>query len=919
MINLGESKVSNRTGGGGLGEIRRLISLALSILLILGAAAHPMQEVNAAASTVTLKYGSDIQYGSGIAGHTTVKWVTHIDGEAVDLDSVAGVTRSYAYCVQPTADSPDEGTYNVTVVDEDGSGKVSKMRKLIYYLPGSYGYKNVTKKRWFKNSDSVTDDYIIGHLALSWIYDGYSDSYNVWGGAPNSMVKKTKEIVADLDNLPEPPDSFEIFWIKEKGKQDVFGAFYDTEYGSARVVKSSSNPLITGGNSCYSLEGAKYTLYEDADCKKVAKTKNGKNAVLTVGANGESNTIEIETGQYYIKETSAPRGYALDTAIHNIEVLTDKTSTFTAHDIPKSNQINLLLQKVDKETGKAVPQGAASLEGAEYQVKYYDITPSGGMTEADMAAAVSGRTPATINGREAVWLFKTDGQGRVDMSQPDTYLIKDRSADMYRNSAGNPVFPIGIVSIQETSAPEGYLIDSGIRYASITESGDVENLTTYNPLTDARALKEQVKRGDISLKKAAEGGRRMEGIEFSFTSLTTGEKHILITDKNGYLSSAASWNPHSNATNAGKTDKDGIWFNGYNDEGIGAAVDDSLGALPYDIYHMEELRSEANKGYELISDTISIERDRVVLDLGTYDDAKEPAPELSTQARDAASGTNLIKASKEICIVDTVRYKNVKPGKTYTIDGILMDKSTAQPMTDDAGAEIRGSGEFTPSSAEGIVEVKFTFCGEKLGGKTGVVFEYLKFEGETVAEHTDINSKEQTVIISKPEEPRISTLARDDESGTHEAMADEEVKIIDEIMYENLEKGEKYVIEGILMDKKSGKEVTDDEGKKVRGVRAFTAAAKNGTVEVEFNLSAKNLAGKSTVVYEYLKKDGEIITSHTDIKSAEQSIKFKKPPADNTPDTGDDSRLIIIFCLISLALCMLGLMLTLKLRNDRLR
>ena len=74
---------------------------------------------------------------------------------------------------------------------------------------------------------------------------------------------------------------------------------------------------------------------------------------------------------------------------------------------------------------------------------YYDFYPSADMSEEQMAAAVSEREPGKINGQDAIWVFKTDEQGRIDMSQPDRYLMQDRSAELYRNSAGNPTIPIG--------------------------------------------------------------------------------------------------------------------------------------------------------------------------------------------------------------------------------------------------------------------------------------------------------------------------------------------------------------------------------------------------------------------------------------------------------------------------------------------
>lgn len=744
MIRISEDKLCTIV-------VRRLLSLFLTLGMVLsGMFGIAVNTADAAASTVTLKYGKDITYGSGWTGHTTMKWVTHIDGEGLDLDDEPGVTRSYAYCVQPPVGSPPAGTYKVTMVDDDDTGRISKMRKIIYYLPGSYGYSKLTKNRWFSGT-SLNDAYVMGHLALSWIYDGYSNSQDIWGGAPSSMVNKVKNMVEDLKNLPNPPDDFEVFWVRVSGMQDVFGAFYRTEYGKAKVRKDSANPQISNGNSCYSIEGAEYTLYENAACTVVAKTRSGGNAVIRTKANGDSDPVEVETGSYYIKETKAPRGYALDTNAHVIEVIKDKTTTFAAHDVPKSNETGLLIQKLDKETGLPLPQGAASLAGAEYTIKYYDVYPGENMSEEEMGSAVSSRDAAMIGDKEALWVFETDEEGRIDMSQPDRYLIREKSADLYRNSSGKPTFPIGIISVQETREPDGYLIDNTVRYASITESGSIENLSTLKTFTGDRGLKEQVIRGDISLKKSAEGRQRMSDIKFSFTSLTNGEKHVLVTDKNGYLSSAASWNPHDALPGEVESYKDGMWFNGYNDAETGAKPDNTLGALPYDRYLMEEIRSDANKGYELISDEITIERHAFVLDLGTYDDAKEPVPELKTNARDAKTDTGSAIADKSISIIDRVDYRGLKPGKTYVIEGILMDKETGRPLLDDTGQEVRSTAEVYAEKEKGSAEVIFTFGGESLGGKSAVAFEYLKLEGELVAEHADIKSKEQTVNILEAE------------------------------------------------------------------------------------------------------------------------------------------------------------------------
>jgi hypothetical protein len=198
----------------------------------------------------------------------------------------------------------------------------------------------------------------------------------------------------------------------------------------------------------------------------------------------------------------------------------------------------------------------------------------------------------------------------------------------------------------------------------------------------------------------------------------------------------------------------GIWFNGYNDEETGAKPDDSLGAFPYDTYLMEELRCEANEGYDLVSDKIIIAEPNVTVDLGTYNDLKMPDPKLETTATDKESGSHNAAATDSMVISDLIEYEGVRPGKNYRIEGVLVDKSTGKTLRDDDGVEIRGAAEFYASEPDGIELVEFHFSGKKLNGKDAVVYEYLKLDGVTVASHADIKSASQTVKIrSKTKKP----------------------------------------------------------------------------------------------------------------------------------------------------------------------
>ena len=81
-------------------------------------------------------------------------------------------------------------------------------------------------------------------------------------------------------------------------------------------------------------------------------------------------------------------------------------------------------------------------------------------------------------------------------------------------------------------------------------------------------------------------------------------------------------------------------------------------------------------------------------------------PEIGTQA--SVDGKKEITSDSEITIEDIVSYKNLTPGKEYTVKGILMNKATGKPLVID-GEEIRASYTFKPETSDGEVTVTFTF------------------------------------------------------------------------------------------------------------------------------------------------------------------------------------------------------------------
>lgn len=128
---------------------------------------------------------------------------------------------------------------------------------------------------------------------------------------------------------------------------------------------------------------------------------------------------------------------------------------------------------------------------------------------------------------------------------------------------------------------------------------------------------------------------------------------------------------------------------------------------------------------------------------------------LETVAEDGTDGDKEILTDKAAVVKDTVSYC-VKPGQKYTIRGILMDKSTGEPLLVN-GEKIDGAVEIEPTEACGTAEMLFHFDATGLQGKELVVFEKLYIfgednpdEDEPIITHEDINDEDQAVIVYMP-------------------------------------------------------------------------------------------------------------------------------------------------------------------------
>ena len=298
-----------------------------------------------------------------------------------------------------------------------------------------------------------------------------------------------------------------------------------------------------------------------------------------------------------------------------------------------------------------------------------------------------------------------------------------------------------------------------------------------------------------------------------------------------------------------------------------------------------------------------------------------------TTATDSETNDHISLPDEEVTINDKVEYTNLLPEKTYEIKGTLMDKETGKALIID-GKEVTATKKFTTPAAKegentvsGTVDVAFEFEGYKeLENDDLVAFETVKLasNSEEVFEHNDINDISQTVVI-----PELHTSVYDKSDRDKEIVATGIVTLIDEISYKNLIAGKKYIIEGIIMDKETGKVLMID-GKEVTATATFIADKTNGTTSVEFNFDASKVKPGEYVVFETVKDEETkiVVAEHKDIEDKDQTFTVKSvqvpptitkapPTIIKTPKTGD-SFVIMPIILIALAIVSIFISLGLK-------
>lgn len=260
--------------------------------------------------------------------------------------------------------------------------------------------------------------------------------------------------------------------------------------------------------------------------------------------------------------------------------------------------------------------------------------------------------------------------------------------------------------------------------------------------------------------------------------------------------------------------------------------------------------------------------------------------DIATTAMNPETGDATGVADEGLELVDAVEYTGLTPGASYKMTGHLVDSETGELLLDGSGNAYVQEVAFEPEEGEGSLEVPFDIDASSLSGKTTVFTETLSdAEGNVIAVHDDTADANQSIYF-----PMIRTTAVDGADGDKNLVAGESAIVVDTVSYENLIPGKEYVVSGVLMDKATGEPLKDAQGNGVSASATFTPESPDGEVEVALEFDATGLAGKSAVVFESLAKDGIEVATHADLEDEAQTVKIVEPdeaaPGKGYPKTG---------------------------------
>lgn len=702
----------------------------------------------------------------------------------------------------------------------------------------------------------------------------------------------------------DPLDSWLTLQVIKNGNVKIFKE--DTETGNKAQGKAT-------------IEGAKYGLYKE-DGTKVAEV-----TLKNVNGKVQAEVKDLAPIKYYFQEIQAPKGYTLSTDKLFVSVPAGETAVITAKDRVIKGNINgykvgnkelvattnsdikpklagVELQAKSKTTGKVVKtttdkNGYFEFKGLAYDD--YEISETKGMEGYKLIQPFTvtiekdgqtinyvledkiieqklkvvkvdqetGKTIALAGTQFKIWdKLANNGQGGyVSMALPndtelsDVFTTNDKG---YFVTTDTLRYGKDRYELREIKAPEKYVLNPTPYVFSVTSDTDTIQVINFaNRLAKANV---EVFKYDTTTnfdKKTA-----IAGVEFD----------LYKKDETGKATFVGTF----------KTDVDGK-----------IKVNDLL----VGDYWFKEVNPLA--GYQALDKdvpfTVTVEKDGTVIALEVEN--KRIPPKIGTTAMGKFTNQQKVNPLSRVTITDAVKYSNLIVGKTYTVNGVLMDKEASIQAGKDVpllvnGKEVTASKVFVAENPDGTIALDFVFDASALAGKETVVFENVYRDGRLVASHTDIHDKGQTIRIVNP---TIHTKATG-QNGEKQLQALPNQKVKEWVQLNDLIVGQMYklLVQGYITP----------DGVKLDGTSAekiFKADKETLEFLFEFLVDGSKLEGKGLSFAEWLEAQvepdeekpsneiefKEMAKHNVDLTSEEQTVNFvkvptpEKPHVPNTPET----------------------------------
>ena len=618
--------------------------------------------------------------------------------------------------------------------------------------------------------------------------------------------------------------------------------------------------------------GATFIVYDDASC-----TSNHAVGTMTLSGNntytynfgaldlvdGVANSFSTKEFTYYIMETSPATQVLINGTWQNTNFDANNTVysiTFTWN--PNNDTIS-----GQSATGGTV---TSSLDSSTITVTATFGT-SNGNTVNDIFGSI------TINKvEEANHSSLADAEFTIynDVNENGTYDENVDTVYAVRTTTSTGIIslehiPRGQYLVKETAAPEYYEVDPN--YYVVTISHDklnwvVDNITwaaiegvtgefiNHNPivgttLTDVATVEHVgVNTGTAHLVDVVE-----------YNGLHVGETYVM----EGVLYDKTTGEIYLDAE--GNEVRNSVTFTPEAESGtVEVPFDFPVEQKVISVVAAEKVRHENEDKYVGIHYDLTDENQEVDF------------PAIHTTLISTVTEEHIAPNDGTITLTDTVTYENIVPGLEYVMRGTLMVKETGEVFVDANNNPITSQIEFTPNSANGTVDITFTFDSALLeDGITLVAFESLIIVVDdsdvVITTHNDINDVDQTVNI-----PNIHTTFFDrdlaDVDDFDNATVGENVTLVDTVHYEDIIPGLEYTLYGTIMIKETNLPLTDSEGNIIEITKTFTPTTATGDIEVEFTVNTAELKGKTLVAFETLEYNGITLVVHNDINDNDQTV-----------------------------------------------